>query len=616
MTLRQKLALGFGGLLLVIAAVCIHSVLQFRELGRAVDVVLRENYESILACQEMKESLDRMDSGAVFLVLGHGEEGKNLLATNEPRFEKALERELRNITLPGEGEKAALLRQLFRQYQSALGTVRDSRATPAVRHDAYFTGLLPLFHRIEEAADGIQRMNQENMDAMDRRARRQAEVGQRQMYVMLLAATALSAMFLYLTGGWILRPITRLIRSAEEIRRGNLDLVVQSTSRDEIGQLSEAFNAMAASLREFRRTDQAKLLRTERSIQQALNSLPDVIAVLDPDGMVEVSTEAARESFGLKPATRLQDLPHSWLTDLFEQALRADRPAGSREKSGVVQHFVRGEERFFHPEAIPIMDSDRQPAGVVLVLSDVTRQRHQDEMKSGVISTVSHQLKTPLTSVRMALHLLLEEKVGILTEKQAELLVAAREEADRLDRILEELLDIGRIESGKVPMELRPVPSKAVLSEAVEPYRNAARDGGVSMTIDLPDNLPRVWVDPAQIAHVFANLLSNALKYTLPGGTIAISAEEEGEFVRFRVSDTGAGIPEKYQPRIFEQFFRVPEQGPGTGVGLGLAIVKDIVQAHGGTVGVESREGTGSTFHFSLRMADHAVVSVVSPGKF
>jgi signal transduction histidine kinase len=274
----------------------------------------------------------------------------------------------------------------------------------------------------------------------------------------------------------------------------------------------------------------------------------------------------------------------------------------------VIQNFVRGEERFYHPEAIPIMDSDRQPAGVVLVLSDVTRQRHQDEMKAGVISTVSHQLKTPLTAVRMALHLLLEEKVGSLTEKQAELLVAAREEADRLDRILEELLDIGRIESGKVPMELRPVPTPAMVSDAMEPYRSAARDGGVSLTVDLPDDLPRVWVDPTRIVHVFANLLSNALKYTPPGGAISVSAKEEGEHVRFRVSDTGVGIPEKYLPRIFEQFFRVPEQGPGQGVGLGLAIVKDIVEAHGGSVGVESREGTGSTFHFSLRKADRTAM--------
>ena len=196
----------------------------------------------------------------------------------------------------------------------------------------------------------------------------------------------------------------------------------------------------------------------------------------------------------------------------------------------------------------------------------------------------------------MALHLLLEEKVGSLTEKQAELLVAAREEAERLDRILGELLDIGRIESGKVPMELRPVPPQAMVSEAVEPYRSAARDGGVSLTVDLPDDLPRVWVDPTQIAHVFANLLSNALKYTPPAARSPSPRRRRGSTSGSRFPTPEWGSPTRYLPRIFEQFFRVPEQGPGTGVGLGLAIVKDIVEAHGGTVGVESREGTGSTF--------------------
>jgi signal transduction histidine kinase len=596
--------LGFGGILVIIAVIGVHNITRITGLGQSIDVILRENYRSVLACQEMKEALERMDSGAVFVLLGAEEKGNEQIARHEALFEKALRTEMGNITLPTEGEKAEQLKMLFQQYRSSIRRMGDPAVGREARRKAYFSELQPLFQRIMGTANDIQRMNQENMVAMDRRARRQAEVAQRQMYIMLLAATALSALFLYLTGGWILRPITRLIRSAEEIRRGNLDLVVQNTSRDEIGRLSESFNAMAASLREIRRSDQAKLLRSQRSIRQALNSLPDVIAVLDPDGVIEVSTEAAREAFGLKAAIRLQDLPYPWMMDLFEQALRAGRQAGSRENSGVVQQFVRGEERFFRPEAIPIMDSDQRPAGVVLVLSDVTRQRQQDELKGGVISTVSHQLKTPLTSVRMALHLLLEEKVGPLTEKQAELLVAAREEAERLDRILGKLLDIGRIESGNVPVERSPVPPHALVSEAVEPYRNAARDGGVSLAVNLPENLPRVWVDPAQIAHVFANLLSNALKYTPPGGTISVSAKEEGEHVLFQVSDSGVGIPARYLPRVFEQFFRVPEQRPGTGVGLGLAIVKDIVEAHGGTVGVESREGAGSTFRFSLRISD------------
>jgi signal transduction histidine kinase len=605
-TLRQKLALGFGGLLLVIVSLGVHNALQLKELGQSVEVVLRENYESVLACQEMKESLERMDSGAAFTVLGHGKEGEELLANNEPRFEKALERELRNITIPGEGEKAAALQQLFREYQAALGVIRNPAVSLGAKKKAYFTGLLPLFHRIKDAADDILRMNQEHMVEMDRRARDRAETAMRQMYIMLLVATVLSAGFLYLTGKWILRPITGLTRSTDEIRRGNLDLVVQSGSRDEIGRLSESFNAMAASLRELRRSDQAKLLRIQRSTQQAFNSLPDAIAVLDPDGVIEVSTESAREAFGLRPGARVADLPHPWMASLFDQALlrsRVTEPAGA---SVAVQQFVGGEERFYRPKAVPILDSGRQPAGAVLVLADVTAQHHQDEMKKGVLSKVSHQLKTPLTSIRMAMHLLLEEKVGHLTEKQAELLVAAREDADRLNGILEDLLDIGRIESGKVPLDCGPASPALLLAETVESFKSAARDRGVTLGVDLPGELPEVWVDRARIRYVFENLLSNALKYTSAGGRVVLSAEAEPEFVRFKVEDTGSGIPGEYLARVFDPFFRVPEQNQESGAGLGLAIAKEIVDAHEGAIRAESRKGAGSTFLFSLRRADRS----------
>jgi signal transduction histidine kinase len=323
---------------------------------------------------------------------------------------------------------------------------------------------------------------------------------------------------------------------------------------------------------------------------------------------VEVATGAAGDAFGLRLKVRVQDIPYPWMANLFEDALRKGRTVELEGTEAVVQQFVRNEERFYRPKAVPILDPGGEPAGVVLILHDVTQQRQLDEKKSGAVSAVSHQLKTPLTSIRMAIHLLLEEKVGGISPKQADLLVAVSEDAERLERIVDELLDIGRIASGKARMDLRPVPPIDLVSREMEASRPAARDGGVSLVVDLPATLPQVWVDPARVAHVFANLLSNALKYTPPGGKITLSARAEGEFVRFQVSDTGVGIPEKYHPRIFDQFFRMPDQGPGTGVGLGLAIVKDIVEAHGGTVGVESREGEGSAFHFTLRVADHGAM--------
>jgi signal transduction histidine kinase len=288
------------------------------------------------------------------------------------------------------------------------------------------------------------------------------------------------------------------------------------------------------------------------------------------------------------------------MADLYKDALKDGRAVQQK----VVQHFAGGEERYYRPEAIPILDNDKQLTGVILVLQDVTQLRQQEEIKRGVISTVSHQLKTPLTSIRMAIHLLLEEKVGPLTEKQVELLVAANEDSDRLHSILNNLLDISRIESGRAPIDFHAVSPHSMVSEVVESFRRAAQDQGVSLSPEFPDDLPKVWADVTRINHVFGNLLSNALKYTPPGGKITLSAKADEERVQFSVSDTGRGIPSKYLPRIFEQFFRVPDQRKEAGAGLGLAIVKEIVEAHGGTIGVESHEGKGTTFTFTLRRAD------------
>jgi NtrC-family two-component system sensor histidine kinase KinB len=601
--LRQKMSLGFGGMLAILVIIGVQSDRHFSSLGASIDVILRENYRSVIACQRMKEALERMDSGLLFTLLGEEARGGALIAANKASFREALQVELDTITLPGEGEKAAMVRDSFGRYESALAGVVDPALPAAARRVAYFDRVFPLFERIKNGAGEILQMNQQNMSDANDGARQSAASARKQMFVLLLAGTLLAAAFLLFTGRWILRPIQRLTGSAEEIRRGNLDLVVASGSRDEIGRLSEAFNTMAASLREFRRTDEARLIRIQRATQEAFDSLPDAVAVIDPEGKVEVATESARTVFGLKPGIRVSDSPFEALADLFRTALKEGRIATPGNR-GEIQVFVGGEERYFRPKAVPILDRERLADGVVLFLSDVTQFRQQDEIKKGVIRMVSHQLRTPLTSIRMAIHLLLEEKVGPLTEKQAELLVTAKEDSDRLHGILSDLLDISRIKSGNATLEFRTASPRVVALDAIEPFRRAAQDQGVELVLELKDDLPDVWVDLTRIGHVFGNLISNALKFTPPGGRIAVGAAAEEAFVRFSVSDTGTGIPEEFLSRVFEPFFRVPGRGKEIGAGLGLAIVKEIVEAHGGTVGAANGPGTGSTFTFTLQRAD------------
>jgi PAS domain S-box-containing protein len=602
LSLRQKLLLGFGGLLLITLIGGIQSIIQFRYLGQSIDVILRENYQSVVACQDMKEALERMDSGVLFTFLGYQHLGNEQIKKNEAAFEKALDIELNNITVPGEGEKATALQALFTTYKVKIrDLLKQSQASSARR--VYFDEILPLFQQVKNTADDILQMNQRNMNEANNRARKDAASAQERMYVFLLCGILVAVAFMIFVGKWILNPINRLIHSAEAIRDGNLDLVVQADSRDEIGRLSEAFNDMALSLRAFRRNDQAKLARTQEAAKETFSRLPDAVAIADLDGKVEISTESAKKLFGLKTGTFVQDAAVEHLSRLFHNIVDQD-PLKYLEEEKLFQLFVSGEELYFHATAAPMTDRDGRLTGVLLIMNDVTGQRQVEELKSGLVSTVSHQLKTPLTSIRMAVHLLLEEKAGPLTEKQAELLMAAREESDRLHHILTKLLDISRIESGRVQMDCQSVSPRLLVEEASEPFRRAAQEGGINLETMISDNLPMVYADTGQMDHVFSNLLSNALRYTAPGGRISVTAETEEKFVRFFVTDTGSGIPHQFLQRIFEQFFRVPDQKQETGTGLGLTIAKEIIEAHGGNINVESKEGQGATFSFTLKRAD------------
>ncbi len=606
--LRQKLGLGFGGLFLIILIIGVQSIIKVSELGQSIDVILRENYRSVIACQDMKDALERVDSGILFVLLGYDKEGSTQIDENLAKFDKALRVEGGNLTLPREGESFVKLDRLQGEYKTVLGQVRDTATPVAPRRADYFAKLLPLFQQVKGEADGILQMNQQNMYDANMAAREKAAQASQRMYLLLLCGLSIAGTFVYYTGRWILSPITALTASANEIARGNLDLVVGTVSHDEMGQLATAFDTMAASLREYRRTNEARMVRMQRAAQQALDNLSVEIVVVDLNGVVEVVTKSAQEAFGLNVGGRLRESKHAWMDILMQQALRS----GHREELGrgdyLVQVFVGAQERFYRPEAIPVLDGFGQLAGITLMLHDATQARQQDELKQGLVSTVSHQLKTPLTSIRMAVYMLLDDKLGPLTEKQEELLVAAREDSDRLNAIVEDLLDIARIQSGRIQMDAGTVDAATLALDSLEPFKIQAQDRGISLTASLPAGLPDVQADTTRAPHVFANLLSNAIKHTPPGGGITVSARADDEVVWYSVSDTGSGISPEYLPRVFEQFFRVPDQGTGTGAGLGLAIAKEIVEAHGGSIHAESALGAGSTFTFSLKRADRAAV--------
>ncbi len=600
--IRQKLMLGFGGLLFIIIVVGMLTMVKIGELGEAIDIILKENYRSVLACQNMNESLERIDSGILYVFSGNKTEGHRLIGEYTINFRKALQDELENITLPQELEKAHQIEALFKEYEDIVSSTLASGATVIEQQGVYFSKMQPLFLQVKSATHDVLIMNQKNMVEANDAARAKARIARRFMLAAILAATFIALLFSYFVHKWILNPVNRLIESANEIRAGNLDLVLEENSSDEIGRLSASFNEMASALRQIRKKDRINFVRTKRATEEVFKALPAAIAVLDLEGKVEVSTETADNHFGLKPGVFVSELGFEWLSTLIQNALDENRIIESNPECGYVQQFIANREYFFQPMAVPIQSGKDhiEPTGVALILKDVTQVHEQKEMKRNIVSTVSHQLKTPLTSIRMSIHLLLEERIGALNEKQIELLVAARDDSEKLVSILDDLLDINRIESGKLQLAIEPITPIALVRDSVEIYITEAKDKGIAIINAVSEKLPEVEADANKIAQVFANLLSNALRFTAPGGSITISAEQEGEHVVFFVEDTGTGIPKNELERMFERFYRAAGQDEKSGVGLGLAIVKEIVRAHGGEVGVESTVGKGSIFHFTL----------------
>ena len=600
--IRYKLMLGFGGLVCIVALIGILIILQINDLGQAIDVILKENYRSVVACQEMKESLERMDSGILFTLAGNESEGNRLIAEYTSRFRIALDAELGNITLPTEHEMSLKIKNLFEEYLKSIPLVSQTQRSLEERQEAYFELLQPVFLEIKETAQDILDMNQKNMSDANDAARRRAESAHRNMLMAIIISAIFAILYSYLAHRWILRPINKLIESTNEVKAGNLDLVLEQGSKDEIGMLSESFNKMITALRQVRNIDRLNLLRTRRATEEVFKSLPTPIVVFDLDGRVEIATEAAIRQFGLKPGVLAEQLGYAWLPEMIRKALNENRIIERDPKRGYIQRFIDNREYFFQPILVPITAGSEPdgPAGLALIFKDMTQVREQQELKRGVVSTVSHQLKTPLTSLRMSIYLLLEERIGTINEKQTELLMAARDDSDRLVGILNDLLDLNRIESGKSNLSPEPVSPQRLVHDSIEPFLIEAREKGVDLQNEVKDDLPDVLADFQKIRYVFSNLLSNALRFTDPGGYIIVRAQQEQDYVRFFIEDSGKGIAAEHLNHLFEQFYRVPGQDDKSGIGLGLAIVREIVRAHGGDVGVESRLGKGSTFSFSL----------------
>jgi two-component system, NtrC family, sensor histidine kinase KinB len=602
-TVRARLMLAGVPLALALALIGALAASEAGRLGRTSQALLSDNYRSVLAAQRMKEALERLEDAARATASGHPELGLPHPQEDRRLFEAALRTEEGNITEPGEAELAKSLRTRWEEYQKALDDCLGKPSRVEVG-DCYLHQLEPKFRVVKGDADRNLEVNQDAMVSKSEKNREDAEG-----FAKLMLAATVGALAAGLASSWFLatrtlRPLTALGQAVEQFGRGDFAVRAHARGGAEIAQLAATFNAMADRIDEYRKSSLGEMLQAQLAAQATLNSLPDPVFVFSPDGSILSANVAAEGLFApedraapslllLEPRLRealdavrapvLQG-KGSFVPKSFDESFSVQRPEG---------------ERVFLPRAEPVYEEGGGIVAATVVLQDVTRLRRFEELRNDVVSTVAHQFRTPLTSLRMAIHLCLDGIAGPLTAKQQDLLYAGREECERLQGIVDELLDLARLQSGSIPLDLEDVAAEALLEEAAKPHRADAEAKNVILEVEPVLGEARVRADPQRLRLVFQNLLENALHYTPEGGRVSLRASEDAANVRFEIADSGPGIPEDQQGLIFEKFYRGPA-GPGGGAGLGLSIARDVVRAHGGEIGVDSAPGRGSTFWFTL----------------
>ncbi|MEI9938290.1 MAG: ATP-binding protein [Pseudomonadota bacterium] len=604
MSLRSRLfrALAVVGATLVI--VCALSTAAVNRLGGAIGLILRENYVSVVACQEMNEALERQDSAALFSASGRGDIAGAMLTQHRAGFAKAFAREAGNVTLPGEGAEVHQVDVLYRDYVREVDRVLSGPVEQRV--DRYFTDLLPRFSAVRSKVTNIRLMNQRNMEWADKEARGTA----RRTLELAVLATALALGI----AGWfalripktVLEPIVSFAQHARAIGEGKLDTNIPVPEVSELSVLGQALNRMQERLRAYRDSSLGELLAAKDLSRATIASMVDPVIVFSTRGEVLLANESAESTFGLVSGDvdllRRGGIEIPEPIAIARDAVLAHGQALLPQSLAEAMRWITSDgEKYFLVRASPLESDEASGAGVIVVAQDVTRFRRIDALKSDVVATVSHELKTPLTSLRLATHMLLEESTGPLQSMQRELAITARDETERLQSTVNELLDLVRIEREAGALQRAPVNPHALLQEVASGHRRMAELKHVTVEIEGGEQESLVEVDAEKIAIVLSNLVSNAIRHSHEAGHVWLSSYVDGDGHVFSVRDDGDGIAPDQLPRIFERHWSGSEPSTLKGRhGLGLAIAKEIATRHDGTLEVETQLGKGSTFRLRV----------------
>ncbi|MGM0604026.1 MAG: histidine kinase dimerization/phospho-acceptor domain-containing protein, partial [Bacillota bacterium] len=515
-TLKSKMLLGFAVMIIIIAGVVGWSIYNFEILSSAINDIMVENYRSITASDSMVEAIERQDSALLLLIRAPEDRGQEIFRRNEKEFYSWLARAEDNITIEGEGEILSRINDNYIKFISSFDNFYNAPAgtnETGERWEIYNEELLPTFTEIKNDIRELREINRQEMVNAQQNA--DSRANQAIIYTLVLALTVIifSLIFaIYLTKQ-ILRPIKELEKGIKKVADRNFQQKVEVASEDEIGVLADEFNEMISKLQEYEKLNVKKLLMEKEKSEAVVNNLSSPLIVTDHDHKIVLINETAKELFSItKDVINTHFLEVIQAKEIFEYI---KNPKTKEKRTFKLKK--NDKERHYRISTKQVIDDEEEYQFTVTLLEDITRLKEIDNMKSEFVSTVSHEFRTPLTSMNMGLSMVINEDTGELNEEQRELLEAAYEDVERLTELVNDLLDLSKIESGRIEMEFDKVDINDIIEKTLNPFYKQAEEKEIELKFKQAEDNIFAWADPSKISWVISNLVGNALRYADEG---------------------------------------------------------------------------------------------------
>ena len=607
-TLKAKISIVYYGLVFLIALVGLTSVFNLMELEKSVNGLLTRNYTSISAASDMTDLLAKQDKAVITFLSMDEEKGMNDYFTFNQAFRNSYNNGAHYITEQGEQSVFEKMNTSYSNYEkmfTKLVSIKKGQGLSAAE-DYYNQSMLPVMTDIQEQIRSIISVNQTAMFNNKDAASANAKISSYTLLLITLLAVVVGLFVSRYFVNRFLKPLQELAKGISTVKAGELDLTLAIRTQDEAGRLASEFNEMTKRLSVYEKSTMGTLLSERNKSVAIVKSISDPLVVMDNSFRIMLLNTASEKFFKIEEEKVvnkhfLEVIHNGELFDLISK-----RVDNNQVRSEKILHFNGDENLYYSIVVTQVLDMGNKISGYILLMQNVTELKKLEQAKTDFMSTVSHEFKTPLTSIIMGTSML--GNVGELNSEQLELVTTIAEDSERLSTFVNELLEISRMEAGESIYHFGPCSIHAIVENSRHQFRDYAAAHKIMLSSQLDEKLPLVYADFEKVTWVLNNLLSNALKYSEAEDVVQINAIVKGEQVEVSVSDTGEGIPKEYLDRIFERFVQVKGRDIEVrGTGLGLSVAKEMIVANGGNIRVESELGVGSTFRFTLPLYNETI---------